>query len=206
MELVFVTGNIYKLREIQHLLGKDFKLKSLRDLGFEDEIPEIHPTLEQNAFAKASFIHDRFSVDCFADDTGLEVEILNNRPGVYSARFAEIDSDRKFKNSSELTEANIDKLLGMLKEKHSRKARFRTVISLILKGEEFLFEGISEGRITEEKRGEEGFGYDPVFVPEGYEKTFAEMTLGEKNKISHRARAFERLVDFLRSRKDLYTK
>ena len=201
MELIFVTGNIYKMQEIRHLLGEGFQLGSLQDLGFDDEIPEIHPTLEQNASAKAFYIYERFSVDCFADDTGLEVETLNNKPGVWSARFAEIDPETKFRNKEELTEANIIKLLDMLKGKDNRKARFRTVISLILNGRETLFEGVAEGRITGEKRGGKGFGYDPVFIPEGYDKTFAEMSLEEKNKISHRARALEKLVGFLKSLK-----
>lgn len=203
MELVFVTGNVNKMREIDDLLGDYFKLRNLNDLGFYGDIPEIYPTIEENASAKASYIYERFNVDCFADDTGLEVESLNNWPGVYSARFAEIEENISFENKQELTEANIQKLLSSLKDKNSRKARFRTVISLILKGEESRFEGTVNGEITHDKRGIEGFGYDPVFVPDGYDQTFAEMSLDEKNKISHRAIAFRKLVSFLKSRKDL---
>lgn len=198
MELVFVTNNQNKLREINNLLGDHFKLKSLEDLGFNEEIPEIYPTLEQNASAKAFYIYNRFFVNCFADDTGLEVESLNNQPGVFSARFAELDNKAGFSSREELSEANISKLLRLLKDKDSRKARFRTVISLIINGREVQFEGIVNGRIINEKRGSEGFGYDPVFVPSGYKQTFAEMDLDEKNKISHRANAFRKLVDYLK--------
>lgn len=200
MELVFVTTNEGKMKEISNLLKGGFQLKSLKDLGFDGEIPEINPTLEENASAKAFYIYERFQVNCFADDTGLEVEYLNNWPGVYSARFAEMEDNIKFASKKELTEANINKLLSLLKGKDFRKARFRTVISLILQGKEIRFEGMVKGEITEEKRGEGGFGYDPVFVPDGYDKTFAEMSLEEKNKISHRAIAFAKLVEFLNSR------
>jgi XTP/dITP diphosphohydrolase len=203
MELVFVTGNEGKKKEIANLLDKNITLKYLGDLGFEDEIPEIYPTLEENATAKAFYIYERFAVDCFADDTGLEVEVLNNQPGVFSARFAEVDGNIKFANVKALTEANIDKLLSLLRGKDSRKARFRTVISLVLKGKEFFFEGKAEGYIAEERRGEGGFGYDPVFIPAGSDLTFAEMSLQEKNRISHRAIAFNKLVEFLNNRPDL---
>jgi XTP/dITP diphosphohydrolase len=202
MELVFVTGNAGKLNEINNLLENRFRIKSLKDLGFQGEIPEIYPTLEENASAKAFYIFERFSVDCFADDTGLEVEYLNNMPGVYSARFAEIEDNIKFADNKQLVEANINKLLSLLKGKELRKARFRTVISLIIKGKEFRFEGAVSGNITEERRGEGGFGYDPVFIPDGHGKTFAEMSLDEKNKISHRAIALGKLTDFLYSRTD----
>jgi XTP/dITP diphosphohydrolase len=202
MELVFVTSNAGKKREIENLLGKRFSLKSLDDLGFEGDIPEVYPTLEENASAKAFYIFERFSVDCFADDTGLEVEYLNNMPGVYSARFAEIENNIKYSGKEELTEANISKLLNLLEGKNLRKARFRTVIALILRGKEFRFDGVVNGNITEKRMGEGGFGYDPVFVPDGYKKTFAEMSLEEKNKISHRAIAFGKLVDFLKGRRD----
>jgi XTP/dITP diphosphohydrolase len=202
MELVFVTGNAGKLNEIKNLLENRFTIKSLKDLGFEGEIPEIYPTLEENASAKAFYIFERFSVDCFADDTGLEVEYLNNKPGVYSARFAEIEDNIKFADNEQLVEANINKLLNLLNGKKLRKARFRTVISLILRGKEFRFEGTVSGNITEERRGEGGFGYDPVFIPDGHGKTFAEMSLDEKNKISHRAIALGKLTDFLYSRTD----
>lgn len=201
MELVFVTNNDDKLKEINNLLGDSFILKSLKDLGFRDEIPEIYPTLEQNASAKASYIYDRFSVNCFADDTGLEVFSLNNQPGVYSGRFAELDRKEKFRNKKDLSEANIGKLLTLMNDIGSRKARFRTVIALIIEGKVTLFEGTINGEIIRERRGENGFGYDPVFVPEGFGQTFAEMTMGEKNRLSHRANAFRKLVDHLKSRK-----
>jgi XTP/dITP diphosphohydrolase len=199
MELLFVTNNNDKLKEINNLLGDNFILKSLKDLGFKDEIPEIYPTLEQNASAKASYIYDRFSLDCFADDTGLEVFSLNNQPGVFSGRFAELDMKERYSNKKDLSEANIDKLLSLLKGIDSRKARFRTVIALIIDGKETLFEGAIAGEIIHERRGKNGFGYDPVFVPEGFGKTFAEMTMDEKNKLSHRAIAFRKLVDYLKS-------
>ncbi len=203
MELVFVTNNPGKLREINNILGDNFRLLSLADIGFEGEIPEIHPTLEENASAKAFYIYDRFLKDCFADDTGLEVEALNNRPGVYSARFAGKDETGGITSLEEQTAANIDKLLGMLEGKKSRKARFRTVISLIMRGKELRFEGIVNGAIITKRRGSGGFGYDPVFIPEGSELTFAEMDLAEKNRISHRARAFRKLVDYLSGIPDL---
>lgn len=200
MELVFATNNPDKLREINNLLGESFRLKSLNDIGFTGDIPEIYPTLEENASAKAFYIYNMFQADCFADDTGLEVEALNNRPGVYSARFAEVEGKRKFSDRQQLTGANIEMLLKMLEDKDSRRARFRTVISLVLRGEEYRFEGVVNGRISCKKLGTGGFGYDPVFIADGYDRTFAEMSLDEKNRISHRARAFGRLVEFLRSR------
>jgi XTP/dITP diphosphohydrolase len=202
MELVFVTGNAGKMREIDNLLGEGIRLKYLKDLGFNDDIPEIYPTLEENASAKAHYIYERFSVDCFADDTGLEVEYLNNQPGVYSARFAEVEHNIKFGTKEELTEANIKTLLNLLKGQDFRQARFRTVISLILNGQEFQFTGVVEGEITTGKRGNKGFGYDPVFVPAGYSRTFAEMDVEEKNRISHRAIAFNKLVKFLKGRQN----
>lgn len=198
MELVFVTHNPGKLAEINNLLGGHFKLKSLDDLGFYDDIPEINPTLEENASAKSRYIYNRYLVSCFADDTGLEVGTLNNQPGVLSARYAQSDSGKKFSSRQELTEANIEKLLRLLREKSSRKARFRTVISLIIDGKETLFEGVAEGEISYEKSGSEGFGYDPVFIPSGFDRTFAEMSMDEKNKISHRAIAFGKLVEYLK--------
>ncbi len=198
MELIFVSNNPGKVREIDNLLGGDFVLKSLKDIGFYEDIPETSPTLEENAAEKARYIYSRFGLDCFADDTGLEVESLNNQPGVYSARFAELDRTVKFNNRNELTRANITKLLRMLSGKSCRKARFRTVISLITGGKERFFEGVAEGEILSEERGSDGFGYDPVFVPAGYNRTFAEMSLEEKNKISHRAIAFSKLVRYLK--------
>lgn len=198
MDLVFATNNPNKIREINNLLDDSFNLLGLEDIGFQGEIPETNPTLEENASAKAFFIYEKFSVDCFADDTGLEVEALNNQPGVYSARYAEIDGRKKFNSRRELTEANIEKLLSLLKGRNNRKARFRTVISLVVGGEELRFEGIVRGKIIDEKRGESGFGYDPVFIAEGQNRTFAEISLDEKNWISHRAIAFRKLVDYLK--------
>jgi XTP/dITP diphosphohydrolase len=188
MQIVFATNNENKLREINHILGDSFKLLSLRDLKIEDDIPENEPTLEGNALHKARYVHDILKMNVFADDTGLEVEALDGIPGVHSARFAGEAKD---------SNANIDKLLALMAGTSNRKARFRTVIALIMDGNEQLFEGIVEGNIICEKRGKEGFGYDPVFIPEGKEKTFAEMPLNEKNLISHRARAFEKLKEFL---------
>ncbi len=189
-ELVFATNNPHKLSEVQHLLGNSFHLLSLKDINFSDEIPEDYDTLEENALQKAQHIYTITKQNCFADDTGLEVEALNGRPGVYSARYAGKNKDPK---------ANIQKLLFELKDIENRKARFRTVVALILDGKEHLFEGIVDGRIIESERGVDGFGYDPVFLPDGYSSTFAEMNLSQKNKISHRARAIGSLVNFLRS-------
>ena len=188
MQIVFATNNENKLREINHILGNSFKLLNLRDLKIEDDIPENEPTLEGNALHKSRYIHSILKMNVFADDTGLEVEALNGIPGVHSARFAGEGKD---------SNANIDKLLALMSGTTNRKARFRTVIALIMNGKEYLFEGIVEGNIIREKRGKEGFGYDPVFIPEGKEKTFAEMPLNEKNLISHRARAFKKLREFL---------
>jgi XTP/dITP diphosphohydrolase len=188
MQLVFATNNDHKLTEIRDMLGDSFKLLSLRDLNLEEDIPENEPSLEGNAMHKARHVYGILNMDVFADDTGLETDILNGLPGVHSARFAGED-----KNSDE----NIDKLLGLMGSSENRKARFRTIIALILDGKEYLFEGVSEGTIIFERRGREGFGYDPVFVPSGCNLTYAEMPLDEKNKISHRARAFNKLKEFL---------
>ncbi|HHU34273.1 MAG TPA: non-canonical purine NTP diphosphatase [Bacteroidetes bacterium] len=191
MELLFASNNSHKVTEINNILGNSFVLKGLKDADITEDIPETAPTLEGNALQKARYVHEKTGRDVFADDTGLEVESLNGMPGVNSARFAGENKD---------SDANIDKLLLMLKGKENRKARFRTVIALIIGGEEHLFEGIVEGTIISDRRGREGFGYDPIFVPEGRDITFAEMPLTEKNKISHRARAFEKLRAFLMSR------
>jgi XTP/dITP diphosphohydrolase len=188
MQLVFATNNDHKLKEIRDILGDSFKLLSLKDLNIEEDIPENEPTLEGNAMHKARHIYRILNMNVFADDTGLETDVLNGLPGVHSARFA-----GENKNSNE----NIDKLLCLMGSSDNRKARFRTVIALILDGKEYLFEGLSEGTIISERRGREGFGYDPVFVPSGSELTYAEMRLDEKNKISHRARAFKKLKEFL---------
>jgi XTP/dITP diphosphohydrolase len=189
-ELVFATNNPHKLSEVQHLLGNSFHLLSLNDINFNDEIPEDYDTLEENALQKAQHIYTITKQNCFADDTGLEVEALNGRPGVYSARYAGESKDSK---------ANVQKLLMELTGVENRKARFRTVIALIIDGEEHLFEGIVDGKIIESERGADGFGYDPVFLPDGYSSTFAEMNLSQKNTISHRAMAIGSLVNFLRN-------
>jgi XTP/dITP diphosphohydrolase len=188
MEIVFATNNVNKIKEIRHILGDSFKLLSLHDLGISEEIPENEPTLEGNAIHKARVVNRMLNMNVFADDTGLEIEALNGLPGVHSARFAGEKKD---------SDANIEKALLMMGKSENRNARFRTVIALILNGKEYLFEGIVNGRIIMEKRGNAGFGYDPVFIPEGMTKTFAEMSLDEKNRISHRARAFEKLKGFL---------
>lgn len=187
-ELVFATNNQHKLKEVQELLGYRFKLLSLNDIGFNEDIPEDYDTLQDNALQKARFIHSKFGVNCFADDTGLEVDALNGAPGVYSARYA-----GEGKNPKD----NIVKLLGELKEVENRKAHFRTVIALILNDKEILFEGEISGEIILEEKGLDGFGYDPVFLPEGFTETFAEMPLDIKNSISHRGRAIHKLIQFL---------
>jgi len=189
-KIVFATNNLHKLKEVQHKLGEGFKLITPNDLGLFDDIPEDHDTLEENALQKARYIFERFQVDCFADDTGLEVDALNGDPGVYSARYAGAQ-----KNSLD----NIQKLLLNLKNINNRSAQFRTVISLIYKGVEHRFEGIVRGRIIDTPRGREGFGYDPIFVPHGFMQTFAEMDLTAKNAISHRAIAIDKLASFLLS-------
>ncbi len=199
MELVFATNNPDKLSEIKDLLGQEFVLKSLKEIGFDGDIPETDPTIEGNASCMAFFIYNSYMVNCFADDTGLEVEALDNEPGVYSARYAAVDGNTGFKSREELTRANIRKLLKLLEGKESRKARFRTVIALVIDGKEKIFEGVARGEIIYEERGGKGFGYDPVFVPEGGTRTFAEMSLAEKNRISHRAIAFRKLVSYLKT-------
>lgn len=188
-KLVFATNNAHKLQEVSAILGDNVELLSLKEIGCEADIPETADTLEGNALMKAHYIYDKYHVDCFADDTGLEVEALNGAPGVYSARYAGGDGHD--------SEANMNKLLVELKDKENRKARFRTVIALIIDGKEHLFEGVVNGEIIEERRGGSGFGYDPVFIPEGHTETFAELGNEVKNKISHRARAVEKLCQFL---------
>jgi XTP/dITP diphosphohydrolase len=197
MDIVFATNNENKTREIRTILGDSFRLLSLTDLNITGDIPENEPTLEGNALHKARFVHNILNMNVFADDTGLETELLKGLPGVKSARFAGED-----KNS----DANIDKLLSRMGKSKNRKARFRTVIALIMEGKEYVFEGIVDGRIISERRGKDGFGYDPVFVPDGETRTFAEMPLSGKNKISHRARAIEKLKSFLARFNDPQTK
>jgi XTP/dITP diphosphohydrolase len=188
MKLVFATNNSHKIEEISDLLGNSFVLKSLKDLEITDDIPEDYHTLEENALFKARYINKLTGMNVFADDTGLEIEALNGRPGVHSARFA--GAGKNF-------EANIDKVLLLMTGTADRRARFRAVIALIFNGSEYKFEGKVDGTIITERRGKQGFGYDPVFVPDGKNKTFAEMNLDEKNKISHRAIAFIKLKEFL---------
>jgi XTP/dITP diphosphohydrolase len=188
MKLVFATQNENKAQEIQSLLPEYFKIITLKDIRCFDEIPETAETLEGNSLLKASFISETYNLNCFADDTGLEIEALDNRPGVYSARYA---------GPEKSAAANINKVLLELEGKTARNAQFRTLITLILNKSTFTFEGIVRGEIISEKRGENGFGYDPIFVPEGEIRTFAEMSLEEKNKHSHRARAFQKMIEFL---------
>ncbi len=190
MKLVFATNNAHKLEEIRAMLGTDMEILSLADIDCHDDIPETAETLQGNALIKARWVKERYGFDCFADDTGLEVSALDGAPGVHTARYAFPDRHDP--------EANTQKLLEALKNKNDRSARFRTVIALIYNGEEHLFEGIVNGHIATEKRGTEGFGYDPVFSPEDTGRTFAELGVEVKNRISHRARAVQKLVDFLR--------
>lgn len=192
MKICFATNNKKKIEEVKAALGLEFELVSLQEIGCVEELPETGDTLDHNAFQKARYVKENFGVDCFADDTGLEVEALDGAPGVYSGRFAgEPRSD----------ERNIDLLLEEMEEKPNRKARFRTVIALILEGKEYQFEGIAEGEILKERVGEKGFGYDPVFKPNGFDRTFAELSLEEKNEISHRGKAVKALIEFLNHRK-----
>lgn len=186
--LIFVTNNKNKLREIREIMPPNIEVLSLSDIDCVNDIPETADTLEGNALIKAHYVYDRYGFDCFADDTGLEVDALDGRPGVHTARYAGESHD---------PDDNMKKLLSELKEKVNRNARFRTVIALIEKGEEHLFSGKVEGEITTQPRGEQGFGYDPVFIPEHTGLTFAEMGEDAKNKISHRARAVAALLDFL---------
>lgn len=189
-KLIFATNNENKLKEVQEMLGEQYEVLGLKELGFNVDIPETEKSLEGNARLKAQYVRDRMRIDVFADDTGLEVEALDGAPGVYSARYAGEE------NSSE---ANMEKLLRELQGASSRKARFRTVVALITDQDEHLFEGIVNGEITREKSGAEDFGYDPIFSPDGYEQTFAEMSTEEKNKISHRGLAIAKLVKHLKS-------
>ncbi len=189
MKLVFATNNAHKLDEIRAMLGDKVELLSLTDIGCTADIPETADTLEGNALIKARYVYENYGLDCFADDTGLEVEALGGAPGVHTARYAYPDRHDP--------EANTRKLLDALKEKNNRRAQFRTAIALIISGEEHVFEGKVEGYIAPEKRGTEGFGYDPVFIPEDTGKTFAELGAEAKNRISHRARAVKQLCDFL---------
>ena len=191
MRLIFATNNMHKVEEIRSVVTNEFEIVTLLEAGIDIDIPEPHSTLEKNASEKSRTIYRLTGTNCFSEDTGLEVEELNGEPGVKSARYA--GDEKSFDN-------NIEKLLSNLGNNQNRKARFRTVLSLMINGKEFLFEGICKGNIIKERRGTNGFGYDPIFVPDGSDKTFAEMSLDEKNKISHRAIAMEKLVDFLNGR------
>lgn len=203
MKIVFATNNHHKLQEIRNILGSEFEIVSLKDIGCDVDIPETGNTLEENAMQKAQYVYDHYNLSCFADDTGLEVEALNGEPGVHSARYAEgTDHD---------SEANMAKLLSNLEGKDNRKARFRTVIALIQKQDVCpcgctsikkvnRFEGIVDGSIATEKHGTAGFGYDPIFIPEGYDNSFAELGESIKNGISHRARAVAKLAEYLKQK------
>ena len=212
MRIVFATNNQHKLSEIRSILGDSIEVLSLKDIGCDVDIPETGTTLEENALQKAQYVYDHYHIDCFADDTGLEVDALDGAPGVYSARYASMEnlSNQNTQSSpiSHDSEANMTRLLKELGNNNNRKARFRTVVALIQKKdvcpcgctsikEIHKFEGIVEGEIIRERRGGEGFGYDPIFQPDGYDKTFAELGMDIKNRISHRARATQKLADYL---------
>lgn len=188
MKILFATNNAHKLTEVQAVLGDRYTLVTPRDCGVTEEIPETQPTLEGNALQKARYLYERTGLDCFADDTGLEVEALGGAPGVHSARYATDGHDFA---------ANNRLLLRNLAGEENRRARFRTVVALILGGREYLFEGVVEGQIIDRETGHEGFGYDPLFRPDGYDRTFAQMATEEKNAVSHRARAVRKLAAFL---------
>ena len=189
MKLIFASRNENKFLEIEKIIPKKIQLGNLNELNFYDEIPENEETIEGNATFKAEFIHSKFGVNVFADDTGLEVEVLNGKPGVHSARFAGIECD---------SNKNINKLLELLKNKKNRKARFKTIIVLIFKQQIYQFEGIVNGEILYKRKGKNGFGYDSIFKPKGFDKSFAELSIEIKNKISHRAIAMSKLIDFIK--------
>ena len=199
MKIVFATNNEHKLKEIRAILGSSFEVVSLADIGCHEDIPETGQTLEENALQKAQYIYDHYHMNVFADDTGLEVEALNGAPGVYSARYAALEcaATESQQAVSHDSEANMTRLLKELGENNNRKARFRTVIALIEQGTVHEFEGIVNGEIIRERRGGEGFGYDPIFQPDGYDQTFAELGNDIKNHISHRARAVQKLANYL---------
>ncbi|MBQ9285108.1 MAG: non-canonical purine NTP diphosphatase [Bacteroidaceae bacterium] len=205
MKLVFATNNAHKLQEVRQILGSRFEVVGLADIGCTEDIPETAETLEGNALQKAFYVKEHYGLDCFADDTGLEVTALGGAPGVHTARYAELFANSEEGDASEGftpslshdSNANMNLLLHNLEKKADRSARFRTVIALLYKGKEHLFEGICEGTILTERHGTEGFGYDPVFQPKGYDQCFAQMTADEKNAISHRGRATQKLIAFL---------
>lgn len=189
LKLIFATNNKNKIKEIKHLIGNSIELLNLEDIGCLEEIPETADTIKGNAIQKAEYIYKKYGYDCFADDTGLEIEALNGEPGVYSARYA---------GEQKNPEDNMNKVLEKLKEKSNRKAQFKTVIALIIDGKLTCFEGIVKGEITREKSGSEGFGYDPIFKPKGYDSTYSEMNLEVKNTMSHRAISTKKLIQFLK--------
>lgn len=191
--LVFATNNVHKLNEVRSILSGIMQVVSLKDIGCEEDIPETADTLEGNALQKVQYIKEHYGYDCFADDTGLEVQALGNAPGVFSARYAGSEHD---------SEANMRKLLTEMEGVQNRKARFRTVVALLLDGKEYFFEGTIYGMIIRERKGASGFGYDPIFMPDGYKQTFAEMGDELKNKISHRALAVDKFVSFLTGQPD----
>ena len=198
MRIVFATNNEHKLSEIRSILGDQVEVLSLNDIGCNVDIPETGTTLEENALQKAQYVYDHYHIDCFADDTGLEVEALGGAPGVYSARYAAVGcAATPSQPIDHDSEANMTRLLKELGENNNRRARFRTVIALIQQGTIHEFEGIVTGEIIRERRGGEGFGYDPIFQPDGYDQTFAELGVEVKNQISHRARATQKLADYL---------
>lgn len=194
MQLVFATNNPNKLKEVQELFPKEISLLSLEDIGCMEDIPETAPDIEGNAILKANFVTENYGYPCFADDTGLLVDALNGAPGVYSARYA---------GSQRSSEDNMDRVLGELANATDRSAHFKTIIALNIDQEQYLFQGIVEGEITTDRKGREGFGYDPIFMPKGYNKTFAELPLSVKNQISHRAKAIQELLAFFK--KQYYT-
>jgi XTP/dITP diphosphohydrolase len=187
-KIIFATGNPNKIKEVKELLNNKFEIIGLQDIGCQEDIPETQPTIEGNALQKARYVVDNYDVNCFAEDTGLEIESLNMAPGVYSARYA---------GEQRSSEDNMNLVLEKLKNQDNRKARFKTVVALIIDGEEFTFEGIVNGKIAFEKTGKDGFGYDPIFLPEDQKISFAEMGSAEKNEISHRGRAVRKLIAWL---------
>jgi len=193
MKLCLATNNAHKVEELQALLGEKFQLQTLNEIGCFDDIPETANTFDGNSLQKAMYVWERFQIDCIADDSGLEVDALNGEPGVFSARYAGTPAAGEQVNHAK----NIEKLLESLKGIENREAQVRSVITLLINGEYYFFEGIIRGKITQERHGEKGFGYDPIFMPEGYDRTFAEMTMEEKNPISHRGLAVARMIEFL---------
>jgi XTP/dITP diphosphohydrolase len=189
--IVFATSNPHKVSEVNQLLAGHFEIKSLSDIGCHEEIPETSPTIPGNALQKARYVYEKYKLNCFSEDTGLEIEALDGEPGVYSARYAGPERD---------SQANMALVLQKLAGKENRNARFRTVVALIIDGQEYLFEGIAEGTIIKDKRGDKGFGYDPIFQPVGQQETFAEMDAATKNEISHRGKAIRKLTEFLMQR------